>query len=259
MNRFFNWMLYLPALVLAGFLIVLLAGAVAELAAGDFFRAPQADRIIFAVKLSLITATFSSLAAMAIAVPTAYLLARRKFFGKAFLDTLLDLPIVLSPIALGALLLLFFNTGPGKLVSRVFGPFTFEVRGIVLAQFCVVVGLAIRILKTTFEGIDLTYEHLARTLGLNQFQTFIRVVLPLARKGLLAALLLIWGRAIGEFGATVTLAGATTFKTETIPVSIFLSFAAADIANALIFIVILVVFSLGILFAVRKTGILSYE
>ena len=259
MNRLFDFLLLLPALILAGFLLLLLAGAGGELVSGGFLEAPNTSEIFFAIRLSLLTATIASLLGIIIAVPVAYLLSRHAFFGKSLLDTFLDLPIILSPIALGALLLIFFNTAPGRFLSGIFGSFVFEVKGIVLAQFCVVVGLAIRLLKTTFEGVDITYEHLARSLGMNKFGVFTRVVLPMSRRGLLSAFLLIWGRAIGEFGATVTLAGATTFKTETLPVAIFLNFESADIANALIFILILVGFSLGILFSVRKTGVWGYE
>ncbi len=74
----------------------------------------------------------------------------------------------------------------------------------------------------------------------------------MAKKGLLAAFLLVWGRAIGEFGATVTLAGATTMKTETIPVAIFLNFESVNISSAIVFIIILITISLAILFFVRR-------
>jgi molybdate transport system permease protein len=141
-------------------------------------------------------------------------------------------------------------------VNQYFGPFVFEVRGIILAQFFVVVGLSIRLLKSAFEGVDIEYENLARTLGYNKVQVFFKVVLPMAAKGLLASFLLVWARAIGEFGATVTLAGATTLKTETIPVAIYLSFESADISSALVFILILIGVSLAILFLVRKTNVL---
>ena len=83
-------------------------------------------------------------------------------------------------------------------------------------------------------------------------KTFFKVTLPMARRGLVAAFLLVWGRAIGEFGATVTLAGATTMKTETIPVAIYLSFESVNISNAIIFISILITISLAILFFVRR-------
>jgi len=197
----------------------------------------------------------ASLLALLVSLPVSYFLSRNRFPGKDLLDTLLDLPIVLSPVALGAMLLIFFNTPLGEQIDRRFGPFVFEVKGIILAQFFVVLGLAIRLLKTAFEGIDPEYENLARTLGYNRFEVFMRVALRLAAKGLVTTFLLVWGRAIGEFGATVTLAGATTLKTETLPVAIYLNFESADISSALVFILILIGISLSILFLVRKVDV----
>lgn len=254
MNRLFNFIIAGVTVLLVMFLLALVAGLLLELFEESFDRPPHIDEIAFAVRLSLITATTSSIIAMLTAIPVAYLISRYSFPGKALLDTLLDLPIVLSPVALGALLLIFFNSPLGTAVNRVLGPFVFEVRGIVLAQFLVVVGLAIRLLKTTFDGIDVEYEHLARTLGYNRMRVFVRVVLPLAARGAIAAFLLVWGRAIGEFGATVTLAGATTMKTETIPVAIYLNFESADISSALVFIAVLIGISLAVLFLVRRTN-----
>jgi molybdate transport system permease protein len=259
MNRLFTVALSAGAAALGIFFLALLFFTVEELLAGGPVTPPDGEEIVFALKLSLFTATVASLLALLVSLPVAYLLARFEFAGKALLDTLLDLPLVLSPIALGAMLLIFFNTAPGRALDARFGPFVFTARGIVLAQFCVVVGLSLRLLKNAFEGIDPEYEHLARTLGCNRLQVFLRVVVPMARKGILAAALLTWGRAIGEFGATVTLAGATPFRTETIPVAISLSFGAADISSALVFILILVAVSLGILFAVRRIGQSGHE
>jgi molybdate transport system permease protein len=209
MNRLFNFAIVAVAVVLAVFLLALILSTVAELGRSSSVKPPHVSEIFFAIKLSLFTATLASVFALIVSVPVAYMLSRCSFFGKSMLDTLLDLPIVLSPIALGAMLLIFFNTPVGQAVEARFGQFVFEVRGIVLAQFFVVVGLSIRLLKTTFEGIDIEYENLARTLGYNRIGSFRRVVVPLAGRGILASFLLVWGRAFGEFGATVTLAGAT--------------------------------------------------
>ncbi len=252
MNRLFNTIVGGASALLIVFFLVLLASMVSELWQESHINTPHYSEIFFAAKLSLYTATISSVIALLISVPTAYFFSRYSFLGKTFFDTLLDLPIVLSPIALGALLLIFFNTSLGKLFDQWFGPFVFEVKGIILAQFIVIVGLSIRLLKETFEGIDIEYENLARTLGYNKIMVFFRVVLPMAKKGIMAAFLLIWGRAIGEFGATVTLAGATTMKTETIPVAIYLNFESVDISSAIVFIMILITMSLGILFFSRK-------
>ncbi len=259
MNRIFNYIMWGTALILIFFFVLLIASMIMELCEESIIKAPHFSEISFAVKLSLFTATISSITAILISIPIAYLFSRYTFFAKNFFDTLLDLPIVLSPIALGAMLLIFFNTPLGKQIDRQFGPFVFEIRGIILAQFVVVVGLSIRLLKATFEGIDVEYEDLARTLGYNKMQVFFRVMLPMASKGLASSFLLVWGRAIGEFGSTVTLAGATTMKTETIPVAIYLSFESADISNALIYIMILITISLAILFFLRTAKVFNRE
>jgi len=251
MNRTFDIIMWGTASVLIFAFIALFASILVELGQERALSSSHFGEISFAIRLSLLTATIASIFAILVSVPVAYLFSRHTFFGKNFFDTLLDLPIVLSPIALGAMLLIFFNTPFGKQIEQHFGPFVFEVKGIILAQFFVVVGLSIRLLRATFEGIDTEYETLARTLGYSKMQTFFRVVLPMASKGLISSFLLVWGRAIGEFGATVTLAGATTMKTETIPVAIYLSFESADITSALVYITILITISLTILFFVR--------
>ncbi len=253
MNRAFHILIGGVSALLIALFLVLLVSMLLELWQQTALKPPRVPEILFAARLSLVTATFASIIALAVSVPVAYAFSRYSFPGKDVFDTLLDLPIVLSPIAIGAMLLIFFNTALGSRIEHWFGPFVFEVRGIVLAQFVVIVGLSLRLLKETFQAIDVEYENLARSLGYNQMQVFTRVVLPMARRGLLAAFLLIWGRAIGEFGATVTLAGATTMKTETIPVAIFLNFESVDISSAIVFITILISMSFAILFFVRKT------
>jgi molybdate transport system permease protein len=252
MSRLFMAAVVGTTALLALAFLALLGALGAELVRESALQAPDLAEVVFAVRLSLLTATASSLLAVALAVPVSYLLSRYRFPGKALLDTLLDLPIVLSPIALGALLLVFFRTAPGQALEAIFGPFVFEVRGIVLAQLVVVVGLAIRLLKATFDGIDVEYEHLARTLGYDRLRVFTKVLLPMARPGLVATLMLVWGRAIGEFGATMMLAGATTMKTETLPVAIHLNFESADISSAMIFIAVLLGLSFAVLAVVRR-------
>jgi molybdate transport system permease protein len=206
---------------------------------------------LFAIKLSLATATITTVLSVAIAIPVAYAISKNNFFGKNLVDSLLDLPIVISPIALGAALLVFFNTPVGSAINNNVLRFVFSVPGIVLAQFTIVSALAIRLLKSTFDGIDMRYEQVARTLGCSKPEAFFRVILPLARNGLIACSILTWARAVGEFGATVTLAGATAMRTETLPISIFLNLSSANIGQAVALILILVVISLVALLVIR--------
>jgi molybdate transport system permease protein len=210
------------------------------------------EETLFAIKLSLLTATITTIIAVAIAIPVAYAISKNNFFGKYFIDSLLDLPIVISPVAIGAALLVFFNTPLGSGVNENILRFVFSVPGIVLAQFTIVSALAIRLLKSTFDSIDLRYEQVGRTLGCSKPEAFFRIILPLAKDGLIAASILTWARATGEFGATVTLAGATAMKTETLPIAISLSLSSANIGQAVALIFILVIISLIALLVIRK-------
>lgn len=259
MNRTFNIVIWGITVFFVLMFLLLFSSMLLEWYHVSSEKPLDMDEISFALELSLITATIASAFALLFSIPIAYLLSRYNFKGKTFFDTILDLPIVLSPIALGAMLLIFFNTSAGQAVEKAFGPIVFDVKGIILAQFFVIIGLSIRLLKNTFESVDLEYEMIARTLGCNKMKTFFKVVLPLSKKGILASFLLVWARAIGEFGATITLAGATTMKTETIPVAIYLSFESADVSNALIFITILILFSLITLFFIRLVTEINNE
>ncbi|GAB4276721.1 MAG: ABC transporter permease subunit [Deferrisomatales bacterium] len=217
-------------------------------------RALAEPGIRHAVGLSLATATAASALALLVAVPTAYGLARWRFPGAGAVDVLLDLPVVLSPVALGVSLLLLLRSGWGQWVEEHLIRFVFEVPGIVLAQFIVSLALAIRVLKAAFQQIDVRYEQVARFLGCTPWGAFRRVTLPLARKGVVAAYALAWARAVGEFGATVTLAGAVAGKTETIPVAIYLRMATVDVAGAVALMLLLSGISVGVLVAVRCLG-----
>lgn len=204
-----------------------------------------------AIALSLTTATASSLIAMALGVPTAYFLARRSFPGKMIVDALLDIPVFISPIAIGALLLVAFSGPQGRwMQDRLFGV-VFEIPGIIVAQAAIVTALAVRLMKATFEAIPLRYEKVARSLGCTQWAAFRKVVLPLSKSGLIATAIVVWARAMGEFGATVTLAGATERKTATIPTAIYLGFAGADVGRALTLVVILILISMLSLIGLR--------
>jgi len=205
-----------------------------------------------AIFLSLTTATASSLVAMALGVPTAYFLARRHFPGMSLIDALLDIPVFISPIAIGALLLVAFSSSQGRWLQGHFIEVVFEVPGIIVAQASIVTALAVRMMKAAFEAIPVRYEKVARSLGCTEWMAFRKVVLPLSKNGLIATAIVVWARAIGEFGATVTLAGATERKTATIPTSIYLGFASADVERALTLVVILIFIAMLSLIGLRR-------
>jgi molybdate transport system permease protein len=204
--------------------------------------------------LSLLAATAATFFAVLIGLPSAYALSRFQFPGKQIIDTFLELPIIMSPIALGASFLIFFNTPLGEQVQQKGIFFIFEVPGIILAQFATVAGLATRLMKASLDEISPRFEAVARSLGSSPWQAFYRITLPLSFKGLLASIILSWAKAFGEFGATVTLAGAMPGKTETMPIAIYTAIASANIDKAVVLILLLVAFGLLTLYGVRLTG-----
>lgn len=215
-------------------ILALLASQVGFLGLADVAEAVVSPDVRAAVLLSVICATLAAVLALLVAVPAAYVLARYRFFGATILDALLDVPVLLSPVALGLALLLFFRAWPGRFIEAHFLRFVFEVPGIVAAQFILAMALEVRVLKSAFEEIDPRLEHVARCLGCSPGAAFRRVTLPLVRPGLVAAFVLGWCRAAGDFGASVMIAGAVPRKTETIPIAIYLNLASVRLERAVV-------------------------
>jgi molybdate transport system permease protein len=242
----------LPLVVLTAYFLLLVCSQSAFFSLPEFIRQLGHANIHSAITLSLIAATASTLIAIILAIPSAYALARFDFPGKRLVDTLIDLPMVLTPIALGTLILMSWNTAVGRVLSDFGLTLPFTLAGVILAQFTVVVTISVRMLKTSFEQIDLRQEQVARLLGCTAFGSFRHITLPLARRGILAAIILTWARAIGEFGATVMVAGTAKGQTATLPSSIYLAMSVADLPRAVTLVVILISLSLLVLFGVRK-------
>lgn len=230
----FNLLFYLV------FIAALLGAIAVNIRPAALLQAFLSREVLFAVRLSLLTATITTGISLALALPAAYYLARSQFPGRNLLETFLDLPLVLPPIVGGVALLLFFRSPLGQGLEALGLSPVFTAAGVVLAQFTVVATYALRLLKTTFETIDPRLEQVARTLGLDSGQVFRRVTLPLARPGILASTVITWARALGEFGATVTFAGATRYKTEVLPTAIYLSLSSVDIDQTVALALILI-------------------
>lgn len=240
-----------PLAVLASYFILLVGSQSAFFSLTDFIeQLTQADTLS-AIILSLVAATISSAIAVSVAIPSAYALARIDFPGKRLVDTFIDLPMVLTPIALGTLILMTWNTAFGKMLGNLGLTLPFTVAGVILAQFTVVVAISVRMLKATFEQINPRQEQVARLLGCTAFGSFIYITLPLAKRGILAAIILTWARAVGEFGATVMVAGTAKGQTATLPSSIYLAMSMADLPKAVTLVTILIGISLLVLLGVR--------
>ena len=209
------------------------------------------ERTFFSVKLSVAAATAATLLSLTLAVPAAYALSRFEFRGKVLIDTMLELPMIVSPAALGAMLLIFFNNPAGTWVQEHQAQFVFTTYGIVLAQFVTTLGVSTRLVKAAMDEIPSSYEDVARTLGASPLDAFCSVTLPLSKNGILAAAALTWAKALGEFGATITIGGSMAMKTETLPVAIFMRLATADIEGTVALILLLTTIGLALLFGAR--------
>ena len=250
-NNTFKITMLLPLFILAGYFLLLVGSQSAFFNISVFMEQLFQADIRSAIALSLLTATCSSAIAICIAMPSAYALARFDFPGKRLVDTFIDLPMVLTPIALGTLILMSWNTVFGQFLAGLGLTLPFTLAGVILAQFTVVVAISVRMLKATFEQVNPRQEQVARLLGCTAFGSFMHVTLPLAKRGILAAIILTWARAIGEFGATVMVAGTAKGQTATLPSSIYLAMSMADLPRAVTLVVILIGISLLVLFGIR--------
>ena len=177
-----------------------------------------------AVWLSVRIATVATLGALPFGVAIAWLLARKNFWGKALLDGIVHLPLVLPPVVTGYLLLIWFGRkGPvGAILDQYFGiVFSFRWTGAALACGVMAFPLLVRAIRLSFEAIDRRLEDAASTLGANRMWVFLTVTLPLALPGVIAGMVLCFAKALGEFGATITFVSNIPGETQTISAAIY--------------------------------------
>lgn len=225
-----------------------------------FMKTLLTERTLFSIKISLVSATIATFLSIIIGLPAAYGLSRFDFKGKHLIDTILELPMIVSPAALGAMLLIFFNNPLGAWIQEHYAQFVFTSYGIILAQFITTAGVATRLIKAALDEIPHRHEDVARSLGATPLTAFLTITLPLCKNGIIAASVLTWAKAIGEFGATITIAGSMAMKTETLPVAIFMRLSTADIEGTVALILILVSIGFTTLYGVRiltRKGVLS--
>ena len=180
-------------------------------------------------------AVSSTLLILPFGVALAWLLARRDWPGKTFVETFVSLPLVLPPVVTGLVLLeLFGKRGPlGHWLHAQLGlDVVFTWKAVVLALGVMALPLLVRAARTAIEEVNPALEQIARTLGASEWRVFYTVTLPLARRGIFAGVLLAFARALGEFGATIMVAGNIPGRTTTLPVAIYSDVQTGDDAHA---------------------------
>lgn len=252
-DRGFWITLSLIAGLMAAFLVALLVSTAQRSSLQDVWNSLSSREIQYSIKLSLFTCTLAALISLIVAVPTGYLLSRRRFRGRTLLDAIFDIPIVLPPMVLGLCLLVFFQTSGAKFVEQHM-QFTYQIAGVVLAQFVIACAFAIRIMRQTFDHLSPRPEDVAMTLGCTRWQAFRMVALPSARRGMAAAFSVAWARSLGEFGPVLVFAGATRMKTEVLPTTVWLELSVGNLEGAVAVSLLLVVMALLVLLLIRFTG-----
>jgi molybdate transport system permease protein len=237
-----------------GLIAALLVADLAYTSPGHVAAALASPEIRAAVWLTLLTCSASAILSVWVAVPLGYLLARTHFPGKAVVDLLVDVPIVLPPLVVGLSLLILFQTPPGLAIQRHL-PVTYAVPAVVLAQFTVAAAFAVRTMRVTFEQISPRTEDVAMTLGCSRGRAFWLVTLPEARRGVLAAGTLAWARSLGEFGPILVFAGATRMRTEVLSTTVFLELSVGNLEAALAVSVLMIGVAVAVLALTRALGL----
>lgn len=220
---------------------------------GQLWESVSNESSLQALWLSLRTSTVTTALAFVVGLPFAWLLAKGSMRGTSVLRALCVLPMVLPPVVGGvALLYAFGRQGVlGGILDEWFGVrLAFTETAVVLSQFFVAAPFFIVVMESAFQQMDARLIGAARTLGAGPWHTLVRIVLPVVRPSLIAGLVLTWARALGEFGATITFAGNTPGRTQTLPLAIYSSLEAGnDAALALSFLMMVV--SMAILVGLR--------
>ena len=215
--------------------------------------AESVDALALSVRVALLATALNAV----LGIPLAYLLARRTFAGRTLVDLLVTLPLVLPPTVTGYYLIVLLGRRGwmgAPLYAWTGWTVTFTWYAAVIAATVMALPLLVRTARAAIESVDRELEKAAYTLGRTEWRTALEVTLPLARRGILAGLVLAFARALGEFGATLMLAGNIPGRTQTVPLAIYTAVQTGEAADALVLVVALTALSCAVLVAAGRLG-----
>jgi molybdate transport system permease protein len=252
MRRLFGVAVIAALAVALVFLALPVAALFVDVGPGELLDSLDDRASLDALVLSLEVTAIALAVIVVVGTPVAWGLATRRFRGRSVVVTVLELPLVLPPAVAGIALLAAF--GPDGLLGDALDSagvqLVFQTAGVVVALVFVASPFYLRQAQAAFEALDPTLLEASRTLGAGEGRTFARVACPVAFPSLLAGAALAWGRALGEFGATLIFAGSLQGVTQTAPLAIFAGFAT-DFSGALALSVVLVAVSAAILLGIK--------
>src|SRR6185295_8085019 len=209
----------------------------------------------FPLWLSLRVATLATLISLALGIWLAYLLANRQFRGKEMLDAIVTLPLVLPPTVLGYYLLVMLGRSSpiGHFYEWAFGgPLVFTWQAAVVASTLHAIPLLVKSARAALETVDRSYEKAARNLGASEWRVFWRVTLPLSRRSIVAASVLAFARALGDFGATLMIAGDIPGRTQTASIAIYDAVESGNTLLARVLVMVLSIVAIAIVYAANR-------
>jgi molybdate transport system permease protein len=247
------WPVLVPAALAVLFLALPLLGLLIRAPWGRFWEVLTSPTSLSALRLSLVTGAASTVVAVILGVPLAWLLARSTFPGRRVVRALVTVPLVLPPVVGGiALLLAFGRRGivgqPLEALTGITLPFT--TPGVVVAQVFVAMPFLVITVEGALRGLDGKLEEAAITLGASRIEVFRRVTLPLVGPSLVAGAVLTFARALGEFGATITFAGNLEGVTQTLPLAVYTGLEG-DPSEAVVLSLVLLAVSVLVLVGLR--------
>lgn len=207
--------------------------------------------LLLSLRVSLVATVF----VVVVGLPIAYVLARKNFRGREVIDMLFTLPLVMPPTVTGYYLVLVFGRNGligAPLYSATKYSIMFTWQAAALAAFTVALPLMIKTSRAAIASVDESLVRVSCTLGHTELSTALRVILPLAAKGIAAAAGLAFARALGEFGATLMLAGNITGRTDTVPIAIYSMAARGDWSEANVMVALFTVVCAGLLYATNR-------
>lgn len=246
-----------PAIVIAllaiAFFALPLAGLISRAPWSDALTILRSHAVLEALRLSIVCSLCATILSVVLGLPVAWLLARRRFFGRSIIRALCTLSMILPPVVGGVALLYALGRRGlvGQWLYRWFDvQLPFSTAGVVVAQTFVAMPFFIVTVEAAIRQADPGYDDAARTLGASSWYSFRRVTLPAIRSALVAGAVLSWARAFGEFGATITFAGSFPGKTQTLPLSVYLALDV-DPRQAIMVALLMVAVSFAVLVALR--------